>query len=197
MHFQKRQIPFAGAAPAIEAANREAPISGSAFIEVDEDEDAEDDEDDDEPDGEIVSPFGKPDLLTCISEENLFEDNLEENDEQEELLGGGGGGGRRGMLLSVGGAGGGASYSEPDLSRICDKCDECDDGADDETLCKAADADWSLTRQRTWHHFAKNGGGGGGGGRGGWKPRGAAEALATAAAAGGRLPVIAEVTSFV
>ena len=77
------------------------------------------------------------------------------------------------------------SYSEPDLSRICDDDeDECDECEVDNGLEAAADPGGLLTRQRTWHP----------GGRG--VSEAAAEAAAAAAAAG-RLPVIAEVTSFV
>ena len=74
------------------------------------------------------------------------------------------------------------SYSEPDLSRICDddddECDECEVN----NGLEAADPGGLLTRQRTWHPGG----------------RGVSEAAAEAAAAAevGRLPVIAEVTSF-
>ena len=76
------------------------------------------------------------------------------------------------------------SYSEPDLSRICDDDnDDCDECEVNNGLEAAADPGGGLlTRQRTWHP----------GGRG--VSEAAAEA---AAAAAGRLPVIAEVTSFV
>ena len=90
---------------------------------------------------------------------------LVEEEEEEEL---------RGML-------GKGSFSEPDLSRICDdedgECDECEaDGG--LQVDPGGDGGGLLTRQRTWHH--SNGG-----------------REASAAAAPGRLPVIKEVTSFV
>ena len=78
------------------------------------------------------------------------------------------------------------SYSEPDLSRICDDDHECDECEVNNGLVAAVAVDPGglLTRQRTWHP----------GGRG----RGVSVAAGAAAAAeAGRLPVIAEVTSFV
>ena len=94
---------------------------------------------------------------------------VEEEEEEEEM---------RGML-------GKGSYSEPDLSRICDdedgECGECE--ADSGLQGDPGGGGGLLTRQRTWHH--SNGGGGGGGRE------------AVVAAAPGRLPVIKEVTSFV
>ena len=48
--------------------------SPAAVEAIEDDEDALEDEDEEEDEDELVaSPFAKPDLLTCISEENLFE----------------------------------------------------------------------------------------------------------------------------
>ena len=95
---------------------------------------------------------------------------LVEEEEEEEL---------RGML-------GKGSFSEPDLSRICDddddgECDECEADSGLQGDPGGGGGGGLLTRQRTWHH--SNGGGGG--------------REAGAAAVPGRLPVIKEVTSFV
>ena len=93
---------------------------------------------------------------------------LVEEEEEEEL---------RGML-------GKGSYSEPDLSRICNdddgECDECEADSGLQGDPGGGGGGGLLTRQRTWHHT--NGGGG---------------REAGAAAVPGRLPVIKEVTSFV
>ena len=94
---------------------------------------------------------------------------LVEEDEVEEL---------RGML-------GKGSFSEPDLSRICNddddgQCDECEADSGLQGDPGGGGGGGLLTRQRTWHHT--NGGGG---------------REAGAAAVPGRLPVIKEVTSFV
>lgn len=177
-----------------EAANQTALPAENVLIEEDdedEDDDALDEAEDEEEEEELVMlPFAKPDLLTCISEENLFENNLDviaaAEDEREEEL--------RGML------GGKGSYSEPDLSRICD--DECEDCEDDlrghSGLHNGLHVDSGLTRQSTWHHFAaKN--------NNSVKTKAkvsrpsfkAGQAAVAAAAAAERLPAIAEVTSFV
>ena len=58
----RRQMSFVNPAPAAAEA-------------IEDDEDALEDEDEEEEDEDelVASPFAKPDLLTCISEENLFE----------------------------------------------------------------------------------------------------------------------------
>ena len=109
-------------------------------------------------------------MLACISEENLFDNHLDinaiaEEEEEEECEGE--------RLLGMLGKG---SYSEPDLSRICDDEDVCDECGEDGNGLNG-DGGVLLTRQRTWH------------------PQNRSDEAATEAA--GRLPVIAEVTSFV
>ena len=78
-NYQRRQISFVGLSPG--AAAVEANNHANVPIEDDDDDDAleEDEEEEDEDEEELViaSPFAKPELLTCISEENLFENNLE------------------------------------------------------------------------------------------------------------------------
>ena len=74
--YQRRQISFVGLSPAAVEANNHANVP----IEDDDDdalEENEEEEDEDEEELVIASPFAKPELLTCISEENLFENNLD------------------------------------------------------------------------------------------------------------------------
>ncbi len=205
--------------------------------------DGDDEEEEEEEEEEEMSPFHKPELLTCISEENLFENNIEVVADCLEFVCSEGGGGadegaadgssseqqkRRQELLS----GGGTSYSEPDLSRICVECNgDCsassdnDDDAGEEinshslqlpmqpqvptsppkvathillvpnSAAAAASSSSQgsnasgLIRNKTWHHFADRIVGGFSDRRHSQKQQEQKQQE--------RLPVIAEVTSFV
>lgn len=98
--------------------------------------------------------------------------------------------------------GGKGSYSEPDLSRICDdECDECEDdlrGHSDIHNGLHVAADSGLTRQSTWHHFAaKNNNSVKAKAKVSRPSFKAGQAAVAAGAVAERLPAIAEVTSFV